>query len=348
MGEKYFSKLHQKTKTRFWINNPTSEDLEKALENDAFCCTTNPAYCSKLIAREKDYIDKVIDENINYTNHYDELANAVYRTAAKRIMDAFMPVYEKSNGKSGYVTVQDDPRYDTNTDHIMRAVLKNKQLAPNYMAKIPAIDGGIQAIEECVRLNIPVTATEIFGVSQASLVAERYETACKHFGNRPPFYLTHITGIFDEYLGKLTKRRNIDIDPEVLKWAGIAVARKQYHTLKKMGYTQITMLGGGARALHHFTELVGDPHITINWSTAQEILDLDIEVEQKIDQEVPQSVIEELRAKFSDFMRVYDDDGMMVQEYADFGPIQLFRNAFLMGWYQLLAEIAQRKHMLAK
>ena len=347
MGNAYFKELHSKTDSRFWINNPTKEEMTKALANDAFACTTNPAYCSKLIEREQDYIDSVIDENIMYTNDYDELAAMVYRACTKRIMDLFMPAYTASKGKEGFVTMQDDPRYDHDTAHIVKNILKNKQLAPNYMTKIPVIDGGIQAIKECVRLNIPICATEVFGLSQALIIADRYKNACNRFGNKPPIFLTHITGIFDEYLGKLVARKQINIDPEVLSMAGAAIARKQYKCLADRGY-EITMLGGGARKINHFTDIVGGPHITINWSTAQELLDSDIAVTKKIDQEVPQNVIDELRIKLPDFARAYDEDGMMISEFAEYGPVQLFRNAFMKGWYQLLTQIAHRKHLLAK
>ena len=40
-------------------------------------------------------------------------------------------------------------------------------------------------------------------------------------------------------------------------------------------------------------------------------------------------------------------DGLSVEEFADYGPVQLFRNAFLKGWYQLLVEVASRRHLNA-
>ncbi len=79
-----------------------------------------------------------------------------------------------------------------------------------------------------------------------------------------------------------------------------------------------------------------------------ELLDSDIVVTKKIDQEVPQNVIEELRIKLPDFARAYDEDGMVISEVAEYGPVQLFRNSFIKGWYQILAQIAHRKHLLAK
>ena len=67
----------------------------------------------------------------------------------------------------------------------------------------------------------------------------------------------------------------------------------------------------------------------------------------RIGAEVPESDIDELCAKLPDFRRAYEEDGLAVEEYAEFGPVQLFRNAFLKGWYLLLAEVASRRHFHA-
>jgi transaldolase len=101
--------------------------------------------------------------------------------------------------------------------------------------------------------------------------------------------------------------------------------------------------------VQHFTEFVGgDFHITINWSTAHELIQADPTVVARIDVETPQSVIDELRAKFADFGKAYDDDGLSVAEFAGYGPVQLFRNAFLKGWYLLLAEVCSRRNACAR
>jgi transaldolase len=226
----------------------------------------------------------------------------------------------------------------------MRCVLDNRKLGPNYMAKIPVVAGGLEALETCVAENIPICATEVFAISQAIHVCDRYERAAEKTGNRPPFFVTHITGIFDEYLGKVAKRESIKIAPDVLAQAGCTIARKEYQLIKEKGH-QTTMLGGGARGTYHFTEMVGgNIHVTINWSTAQEIIDAGTPVVSRIDEETPQSVIDELCEKFIDFRRAYYEDGLTVDEFAGYGPVQLFRNAFLKGWYLLLAEIPSRRH----
>jgi transaldolase len=215
------------------------------------------------------------------------------------------------------------------------------------MAKIPVIQGGLEALEVCVEENIAICATEVFSIAQAIHMCELYERAAQRTGNRPTFFVTHITGIYDEYLGKVAQREGIEIAPEVLAEAGCAVARKEYRLLKERGY-HTTLLGGGARGTHHFTEMVGgDIHVTINWSTGQEIIDANTPVASRIDTDAPQAVIEELADKFPDFVKAYDEDGLAVEEYADFGPVQFFRNAFLKGWYLLLAEIPARRNVYA-
>jgi len=344
VSAEYFHRLNQETPTRFWVNNPSGADMERSIAAGAINCTTNPAYCSKLLASDTDYIHGVIDEVIRETNDNEEAAVLVYQRAGKRVIDRFMPLYEKSEGGYGYVTMQDDPREDRDTEAIVRCVLSNRELGPNYMAKIPVIKGGLEAIEACVEENIPICATEVFSITQAVHMCELYRQAAQRTGNHPPFYVTHITGIFDEYLGKVVKREGIEISPVVLAQAGCAVARKEYRLLKERGY-ETTMLGGGARGTHHFTEMVGgDVHITINWSTAQEIIDAGTPVASRMGVETPQAVIDELSDKLVDFRKAYYENELSVDEFAGYGPVQLFRNAFLKGWYLLLAEIPARRH----
>ena len=348
MSSGYFHRVTEETPTRFWINNPSGVDMERAIAAGAINCTTNPAYCSKLLQSDPDYIRGVIDNVIKETNDNEVAAIRVYQETSARVMARFLPLYEQSSGGYGYVTMQDDPRVDENPESIIRAALCNRTLGKNFMAKIPVIEGGLEALEACVAEDIPICATEVFSMAQAIHMCDLYQRAVEKTGNQPPFYVTHITGIFDEYLEKVAKREGIEIDPAVLAQAGCAVARKEYRMLKERGY-QTTMLGGGARGIHHFTEMVGgDVHVTINWSTAQEIIEADTPVVSRIDVETPQSVIDELCEKFIDFRRAYYKDALSVEEFAGYGPVQLFRNAFLKGYYLLLAEIAARRHAHAR
>jgi transaldolase len=197
-----------------------------------------------------------------------------------------------------------------------------------------------------VKENIPICATEVFSIAQTVDMCEMYEKAAAISGNYPPFFITHITGIFDEYLQKYCDRLRVDIDETVLAQAGCAVARKEYRLIKEKGYKTI-MLGGGVRALYHFTEMVGgDIHVTINWREVDALVKQDAAIETRIDKETPSAVIEELCEKVEAFRQAYLEDGLKREEYADYGPVQLFRNSFMMGWFTLLAEVSKRRNVL--
>jgi len=45
----YFHRVAAQTTTRLWINNPTGEEADLAIEAGAIGCTTNPAYCARLL-----------------------------------------------------------------------------------------------------------------------------------------------------------------------------------------------------------------------------------------------------------------------------------------------------------
>jgi len=346
MSKNYFQDL-KKSDGAYWINNPTLEEMKLSLEQGAVSGTTNPAFCSRLATAEREHLIEIIDDVLQSETDIEKAANIVYQKATKYFMDAFMGVYEESGGEFGYVTIQSDPRFDECKEHIIADVEVCRKLSPNYMAKIPMIVGSVDAIEYCLENNIPVCVTEVFAISQMIHSCELYEKVAERTGNRPPYFVTHITGIFDEYFEKIVKRDNIDIAPEILHQAGLIIARKQYRLMKERGYPGI-VLGGGARRMDHLTGMMGgDAHVTINWSTVVEVMESPVELSDEVHKDAAAEVIEELRAKLSDFRKAYDDDGLTFEEFAEFGPVQLFRNAFLKGWYTLLAEVAGRKNVLA-
>jgi len=274
----------------------------------------------------------------------DVAAAQVYDEAALRLMRRFKPLYDASRGAWGYVTVQDDPRTDDDPDAIVRAALRGRGLGGNYMAKIPVTEVGAEAIETLVSYDVPLCATEVFAVDQAIYICEIYERAARATGKRPPFYVTHISGIFDQYLAEVVQREGVAIAPEVLAQAGCAIARKEYRILKERGYSG-TLLGGGARADYHFTEMVGgDVHVTINWSTAESLIAADAPAVSRIDAETPQAILDELSDKLPDFRRAYHEDALSPPEFAQFGPLLLFRSMFVDGYNHLLKEVAARRN----
>ena len=331
----FCQKVTCRTPTGFWINNPTLEEIGLSVSEGISNCTTNPAYCAALIKNEPGYLREVTDSVIAGEKNDDIAADLIYQKAVGRIMDRFAGI--------GYVTAQPDPRQDTDADLIVAAVDRHRKLGPNYMAKIPVTAAGAKAIETVLKKGVPVCATEVFSVSQALYVCELHKRACEETGKHVPMYVTHITGIFDEYLTRYARLHNIEISPELLNRAGAAAGRKQYHALKNRGY-KVRMLGGGARGTRHFTEFLGGAmDVTVNWGTFAELRAITGEPENRIDAETPGEAVAELCSKFEDFGKAYEDNGLAPEEFEDFPPVRLFRNNFLEGYYRLLAEISARR-----
>lgn len=342
MPNDYFHRVAE-TGTRFWINNPTLSEADQALAAGAINCTTNPSFCSRLLEVEPESVRGLIDRIIASEDDNDRTAEKVYGLAAQRVLVRFLPLYDSSRHESGFVTVQGDPRHDDDADYIVREALRFASLGPNFMAKIPVTEAGAAAILALVERGIPICATEVFAIAQATYVCEAFERAARSAGKRPPFFVTHITGIFDEYLQAYVKREAVAITPEVLRQAGAAIAHAEYRLHKEKRYPG-TLLGGGARGIQHFSDMVGgDMHVTINWSTARELLDADLPASPRIHDQPPPEVIEELSAKLPDFRRAYAVDGLSPREFRDFGPLLHFRASFLRGWTRLLDEIKSRR-----
>lgn len=339
----YMQRIVRETPTRFWINNPSKDDLQKAIAEGAFAGTTNPAYGSKLLASEPNYVIPIIDEMLQKTDDDSEAADLIYQKVCKRFMDGFLPAYNTSRGTRGFVTMQDDPRRDHKASLIVAYAERHQKVGANYMAKVAVTPVGMEAMAELFSRNIPVCATECFSIAQAIAMCELYQATCKKSGKRPPFYLTHITGIYDEDLAATVAREKISIDPVILRQAGAIIARKQYWMMKERGYKAV-ILGGGARGPQHFYEFVGgDFHVTMNWSTIEELNRNEPKTGSRIGYATPKEVIDELNAKVPDFRRAYADDGLKPEEFEPFSPLQRFRNMFIAGCDDVLKAIEARR-----
>lgn len=347
MKQNYFQRLNQLSSNRFWVNNPTPKMADLAVAAGAVACTTNPTYAWKQFQHQETHEEvlAMIDQAIKSVDDDQLAADMVQKRCVERILPRFADLHKKSGGTEGFVSIQGNPFEDDDPEHIIEEARDYFRLGSNVIAKIPATRAGLDAIERLVAEGMPVIATEGMSVSQALYTCELYERACRAGGTRPPFFLTHITGIFDQYLLKEIEDDRIEIQPDIAWQAGTIVARRQYQLMRERGFSQITMLGGGARGTHHFTELVGgNVHITINWSpTAEEIIASDPPVIYRLETPTPPFVLDELLTKVPTFRTAYEESAIGADDFEKFGPVKLFRSMFCDGWANLVRQIGARR-----
>lgn len=347
-GNTYFHRVQGQTPTRFWINNVTREEARLAIEAGATGCTQNPSYTWKMMedAGESPYVMELLDTILQTEKDDNTALIRLQRKLVGNIAGIFRTMYESTGGRCGYVSIQGDP-FQEDAGTILRHARFNREEAPNIMAKIPVTREGLEAIEVLAAERVPINATEIMAVKQALDVCETYERVTGNMKDPAPIYYSVISGIYDEYLHQYVREKNIDVSGDALWQAGISIARKAYGMVKERNY-RAAFIGGGARGLHHFTEMVGaDACITINWKHfAEELICQNPPVVQRFALPTPFSVVDELLEKVEDYRRAYMVNGITADEYEEFGPVVHFRKSFEAAWKKALNFIAGRRREL--
>ncbi len=342
MKNDYFKRVAKLTPTKMWINNVTRREAELAIEAGAMGCTQNPSYTWKMLnhPEEKEYARKILLETIKeYDNDY-EAASAFQRKLITGIAEKFMPVYEKTNGKHGYVSIQGDPIHEHHAQVIIDEARLNREISPNMMIKIPATKAGIEAMDVLIAENTPLNATEVMGMSQALQICEMYREITARTKTKPVMYISLITGIYDEWLQKEVEKEGIEVNKDALFQAGMVIAKKVYKTMHDRDY-ELGFIGGGVRDLHHFTEMIGgNVCITMNWGGhADQLLEKDMPVVARLFNPVQDNVLEELLTKVPQFCQAYYENGLTVDEYETYGPVKYFWDSFVGAWKSVLEEI---------
>lgn len=345
MSDTYFHRVQRQTPTMFWINNPTREEADLAIAAGAIGCTCNPSFCQKMIDHPKEgpYALAILEQVLKETGDDSEAQSLLQRRLAAPILEKFLPLHRARPRRDGFVSLQGDPIREEDPKVILSEARANRAVAPNVCIKIPCTKAGLAAMETLMAEDTPINATEIMSVAQVISLCETYERVARETGKRPVLFASHIAGIFDDYLAQYVERNRIEISKDVLWQAGLAVARKVYQVMQERGYSAI-FIAGGARGLHHFTEMVGgNLVVTINWQgTADKLIESDPPVVSRLFNPVPHRVIDELIEKIPDFRQAWEEDGLTIDEYGEFGGVEHFRHMFISSWKRVL-EIARAR-----
>lgn len=343
--ETYFQRVQKQTPTRFWINNVTQEQANLAIDAGAVGCTQNPAYTWKIMSndQEQDHVKKLLDKILKTAKTTDDALVALQRELIGEIAKIFHPMYQTSKGKNGFVSIQGNP-FKEDSKSIIEYAHFNREAGENIMCKIPAVESAFEAFEQLIKERVPINATECMAIRQVKDICDIYEKTTKNMVNPAPLYFSVITGIFDEHIKKTVEKDGIDIPSDYTFQSGMAVAKKVYEMVKQNNY-DCHFIGGGARGLHHFTEMVGaDAAITINWvGTADKLIEQNQPVVSRFFNPTPQMVVDELCEKVPDFAKAYFLNGITPAEYEDYGPVVLFRSSFESAWKNALKYIDDYK-----
>jgi transaldolase len=137
--------------------------------------TSNPTIFDRAIKNSNDYdgiILRKMGEGMSGEVLFFELALEDLRQAA----DLFRPVYDRTDGVDGWVSLEVSPLLARNTASTLAAAraLHARAGRPNLFIKIPGTSQGLPAIEEAIFTGVPVNVTLLFSGEQYVAAAEAY------------------------------------------------------------------------------------------------------------------------------------------------------------------------------
>lgn len=344
------SKLHQMTiqfPTDYWNDSCSEEELTYAISHGAVGATSNPTIVLNVLKQEmhlwEDRIRVLIHENPTWSE--SEITWKLIEEMSVHGAGFLKPHFEQYKGKKGRLSIQTNPALYRNSDAITEQAIHFSGLAPNLIVKIPVTKAGIKAIEEATYHGVSINATVSFTVPQAIAVAEAVERGLKRrvadgqsIDEMSPV-CTIMVGRTDDWMKVLAGRDEIDIDPSYLDWAGIACMKKAYGIYQQRGY-RTRLLSAAYRHLGHWSEFIGGELIvSMPYEWQLKANDSDIEVKERMSTPVDPQIIKAMYAKIRDFCKAYDEDGMTLDEFDDYGATVRTLRGFITSAHDLMGEV---------
>lgn len=177
-----------------------SGDLRRLIDDDGLRgITSNPSIFEKAIAESNLYDNEIYDlvqKKADVNTIYETLSMKDVRDAA----DEFRSVYEKTDGKDGYVSLEVNPHlaYNAQGTIVEAHRLWKTVNRPNIFIKVPATEEGLIAIQQLISEGININVTLLFGLPRYRQVAEAYTAGIKSRMDqgKPVKYVASVASFF--------------------------------------------------------------------------------------------------------------------------------------------------------
>jgi transaldolase/glucose-6-phosphate isomerase len=196
------------------------DELRALIERDGLMgVTSNPSIFEKAIGETDEYADALkhfqglADHSVSAI--YEHLAVADIRGAA----DVLRPVYEQTQGRDGYISLECSPYLANDTGATVAEALRlwSAVERPNLMVKVPATPAGIPAIRRLIGRGLNINITLLFSVSVYERVVESYISGLEDLaraggdvskiGSVASFFVSRIDTAIDKRLDALGDKR---------------------------------------------------------------------------------------------------------------------------------------------
>jgi len=164
-----------------WLDNITRDLLTSGTlkryidELSVTGLTSNPTIFDHAITNSTAY-DAAIRKKLTEGKSGEELFFELALEDLTQAADLFRPVYERTNGVDGWVSLEVSPllAHDTASTIAAAQSLHARAGRPNLLMKIPGTQEGLPAIEEAIFAGVPVNVTLLFSREQYVAAAEAF------------------------------------------------------------------------------------------------------------------------------------------------------------------------------
>ena len=225
-----------------------SGELRRLIEEDGLRgMTSNPAIFEKAIVDSHDY-----DESIRVMALKGKGTAEIYETISHRDVqgaaDEFLPLYDRTDGKDGYVSLEVNPHLAHDTNGTMQEArrLWSALNRPNVFIKVPATIEGLPAIQQLICEGINVNVTLLFGLPRYRQVADAYIAglearlaegkAVKHVASVASFFVSRIDSQVDPLLEPILAQggKEADLAKRVRGQVAVSSAKLAYQIYKEI------------------------------------------------------------------------------------------------------------------
>jgi transaldolase len=325
-------------------------------------CTTNPSLSWQAVKADPEFWNAWLDETIqaNPGMNVRELVWMTYKEVVKRGAKMYMPIFEATHGRFGWISGQLDPRLFTETDEMVRDAVELSSLSPNVMIKVPASKQGIEVVKTLTSRGISTNTTVCFTLPQIMASADAAMEGIRIAGQNK-VNLDKWRAVITMMIGRLTEheildtqaeRKNIKLSWQDKHWFGIAVFRRAYKMLTDGGYASKMLacsmrhgpLVAGKMRFWDIQKIAGgDIVYTCPPYVLEPLFEIgnDLIFEPEIEKDIPQDVLDKLM-KIPYCIQAYDPNGLSLEQFNDHPSTISTVEAFSKGFTGLEAYIEER------
>jgi transaldolase len=319
--------------------------------------TTNPPLSQQAIADNEPKWAAIGKEIIadNPGIETEELFWKLYKEVVRVGSEAYMPLFEASGYKEGYLSGQTDPRSVFDKDAMLKQALELAEINPNVMIKVPGSAQGYDVIEELTARGIPTNNTLTFILPQlmdcANTVKKGLEKAKANGVDLSKWrsVITHMESRYGDLGGLKEHAGGVEITESDIRHAELAIFRKAHRLLKERNLSSKMLscslrLGptiDGKVNLWHLTEKTGaNMVVTCPPSYIDQLIDFPdpeslVWEENRIEADIPKDVMDKLMG-IEYFARAYDENGYTREEYNEHPALKKTADQFSKATWKMV------------